>query len=492
VRQALLVIATVLTVLGLAAAQDKTPTRVSTDPPAAPQALEREDDQILPPSKYCIELMGTGCVALNMPNTVFKGNRATYEAWIFPSTLRQTGNYIYDGNDRRGFDRNFRVSDSKVRIYMNAGPVLTWDSEDKLKADTWNHVVVTLDKDHMAIYINGELSAARHGEVPQHYDTSAVFLGCGRYGEKFWGAQYHGWMTSVRLWTRALTADEVARAFRKEKISFEGLLDSWSFLRGKLRSDRGRYRSGELVGDVKIIRVSARGKAATAPAGKDAPSTSPHGRKTSRRTRLRVPPGFRVKAGTRPEPYTNTGYALEVVHEKTGIEMIFIPAGEFSMGSPLSPQEIVHRYGGNMEWYQGESPVHPVRITRPFYMGKYEVTQDAWRRVMGENPSRFKGDGNPADSVSWNDSQAFLEKAGNGLRLPTEAQWEYACRAGTRTAYCFGDDPGPLGDYGWLLANSKKSTHPAGRKRPNAWGLYDMYGNVWEWCSDWFDQDYYR
>ena len=170
-----------------------------------------------------------------------------------------------------------------------------------------------------------------------------------------------------------------------------------------------------------------------------------------------------------------------MIHEKTGIERVFIPAGEFQMGSSDSGK------GRGSE----EGPVHRVRITRPFYMGKYEVTQGEWQRIMGENPSHFKGDRNPVEKVSWNDCQEFLSRAGDGLRLPTEAQWEYACRAGSRERFCFGSDDASLGGYAWYSGNSGETTHPVGEKIPNAWGLYDMHGNVWEWCADWYDGGYY-
>jgi formylglycine-generating enzyme required for sulfatase activity len=135
-----------------------------------------------------------------------------------------------------------------------------------------------------------------------------------------------------------------------------------------------------------------------------------------------------------------------------------------------------------------------VRITRPFYIGRHEVTQEVWEKVMGTNPSEFKGAKNPVDNVSWDDCQEFLKKL-NALgkergqfRLPTEAEWEYACRAGTRTRFCSGDDEGTLGEYGWYDANSGNTTHLVGAKQPNAWGLYDCHGNVWEWCGDWYDE----
>ena len=136
---------------------------------------------------------------------------------------------------------------------------------------------------------------------------------------------------------------------------------------------------------------------------------------------------------------------------------------------------------------------HEVTISKPFYMGATEVTQAQYQAVMGTNPSWYKGATNPVDGVSWNDATQFCkklsEKTHQIVRLPTDAEWEYACRAGAQTAYSFGDDPSALGDYAWTYGNSGWKTHPVGQKKPNAWGLYDMHGNVWEWCADWFGED---
>jgi len=199
-------------------------------------------------------------------------------------------------------------------------------------------------------------------------------------------------------------------------------------------------------------------------------------------TPLSVPAGFRAKPGTTPEPYSNTGWAKEIIHEKTGIELVFIPAGKFQMGSRLDEP-------GR---FNDEGPVHTVVIAKPFYIGKYEVTQEQWEKVMENNPSFFKGINPrfPVETVSWNDCNEFLQKAGDGLRLPTEAEWEYACRAGTRTRFYFGDDEAALGDYAWYIDNSGPRTHPVGQKRPNAWELYDIHGNVWEWCRDQYYDSY--
>jgi formylglycine-generating enzyme required for sulfatase activity len=145
---------------------------------------------------------------------------------------------------------------------------------------------------------------------------------------------------------------------------------------------------------------------------------------------------------------------------------------------------------GSNDGASNEKPVHKVRISQRFYLGKYPVTQAQWEAVMGTHPSQFTGDHNrPVDVVSWEETQEYIgrlnmREGGAGYRLPTEAEWEYACRAGAQTAYSFGDDPSQLDVYGWYANNSGFMSHPVGQRKPNAWGLYDMHGNVWEWVQD--------
>ncbi len=175
----------------------------------------------------------------------------------------------------------------------------------------------------------------------------------------------------------------------------------------------------------------------------------------------------------------------KTVTNSIGMKFALIPAGKFSMGSPP----------GEEGRYDDEGPVHEVTIRKPFYLGIYPVTQQEWQAVMGENPSFFIDDKLPVEQVSWDDVQDFImnlnEKEGSDkYRLPSEAEWEYAARAGTTTRYSFGDDESELDEYGWYDENSNYEIHPVGQKKSNPWGLYDMHGNVWEWVQDEQHDDY--
>lgn len=195
------------------------------------------------------------------------------------------------------------------------------------------------------------------------------------------------------------------------------------------------------------------------------------------------------------------------VNNTIGMKFVLIPPGEFDIGSTEEEIEKLlaeARAENPPDWYidrsPTEAPKHRVRITKAFYLGMTEVTQAQYKRVMGANPSNFNGDATrPVEKVSWNDAVLFCEKLGEvsgeqevrAYRLPTAAEWEYACRAGTTTRWYGTDDEAALREQAWFTANSGGTTHPVGQKLPNAWGLYDMHGNVWEWCNDWYDNTYY-
>ena len=213
---------------------------------------------------------------------------------------------------------------------------------------------------------------------------------------------------------------------------------------------------------------SGRGASEAAPeggAGTPSRRAGPSGRPANPAL-ARVPPSRRDPVGPAPG---------DVMTDPAGMELVWVPAGEFRMGSTSS------------EAAGDEQPVTQVRISRGFWLGKYEVTQSEWQAVMGSNPSEFGGCGNcPVEQVSWDDVQGFIRRLNSQegrevYRLPTEGEWEYAARAGT-----VGDRYGNLDAIAWYGQNSGNRTQPVGGKTPNAWGLYDMLGNVWEWVHDWY------
>jgi formylglycine-generating enzyme required for sulfatase activity len=200
-------------------------------------------------------------------------------------------------------------------------------------------------------------------------------------------------------------------------------------------------------------------------------------------------PGCRQDKQVAPTPNT--------VVTQSGIEMMVIPGGSFEMGSKgASPDE---------------TPVHKVSIS-PFWMDRCEVVQEEFKKYQLPDPSHFKGAKQPLDQINWTDAALYCNErsraeglkpcydertwacdfAADGYRLPTEAEWEYACRAGSSTQYSFGSGPGSLKDYAWYGENSSATTRPVGQKKPNAWGLYDMHGNVAEWCNDHYAENYYQ
>lgn len=160
--------------------------------------------------------------------------------------------------------------------------------------------------------------------------------------------------------------------------------------------------------------------------------------------------------------------------------MVYVDGGTFTMGAT---------YEQGSDAWDDEKPTHRVTLSS-FYIGKYEVTQAEWKAVMGNNPSYFKGDNLPVESVSWDDCQTFIRKlnalTGKTFRLPTEAEWEFAARGGNHSRGCKYSGSDYIGSVAWYDGNSGSKTHPIGQKSPNELGLYDMSGNVWEWCQDWY------
>ncbi|MHC4180545.1 MAG: formylglycine-generating enzyme family protein [Planctomycetota bacterium] len=187
--------------------------------------------------------------------------------------------------------------------------------------------------------------------------------------------------------------------------------------------------------------------------------------------------------------------APKPITTELGIEMVLIPTGEFLMGDDRGEDH--------------QRPAHRVRLSA-FYMDTCEVTQESYRSLMGRNPAKFQESDRPVERVSWYDATQYCNArslredlqpcydretlkcdfGADGYRLPTEAEWEYACRAGTATGWSFGSGAGKLKRHAWFKGNSAKTTHPVRQKSPNPWGLYDMHGNVWEWCNDFSSESY--
>jgi formylglycine-generating enzyme required for sulfatase activity len=200
-------------------------------------------------------------------------------------------------------------------------------------------------------------------------------------------------------------------------------------------------------------------------------------------------------ASPRPVATGDASESFPVLEPPSGGALVLVPAGSFTMGDAAGhPDEMPHRVS-----------------VAAFYLDRYPVTQELYEKAMGVNPSKRKDPKNPVERTQWTDAVRFCNRCSeldgltpcydrktwecnfdaDGYRLPTEAEWEYACRAGGTGKYCFGDAEKDLPQYAWFKADSQGKPHPVGQKRPNAWGLYDLHGNVWQWCNDWYGETYY-
>jgi len=324
-----------------------------------------------------------------------------------------------------------------------------------------------------------DIQAVRQSQFRSSTPTVAIWNAC-RDGQKAyeWVDKGHGIFTAYLL-----------EAFEKGHRNVAAMA-SWT-------SDKVAKKAGDLFGQRQnpFIKIEGRGDielVELVPSGSIRPPVEPTQswikppRPSSEQFREKpklVEAYYPMTAEQAAEVQRAASEALGVMlatEEELGrgvkMKMILIPPGKFIMGSPKDePDRVSH-----------EGPRHEVIISRPFYLGVYEVTQRQWEAVMGNNPSLFKKGGDfPVENVSWDDVQCFIyklsAKKGKDYRLPTEAEWEYACRAGTNEAR-YGD----LDKIAWYIVNSGEETHPAGKMLPNSFGLYDMLGNVFEWCQDWY------
>ena len=209
-------------------------------------------------------------------------------------------------------------------------------------------------------------------------------------------------------------------------------------------------------------------------------TASPKKTTTSKRT---TPAAKKTTSSPQQQPRhtINASYSNGVlIVNGVRYEMMMVYAGTFTMGATSEMKDP----------YDEEKPAHKVTLTNNYYLGKTEVTQALWKAVMGSNPSYFKGDNKPVEEVSWDDCQKFISKlnaaTGKHFRLPTEAEWEFAARGGNNSRHYQYSGSNTLNDVGWYTDNSSNTTHDVASKQANELGLYDMSGNVWEWCSDWY------
>ncbi|MDP7255206.1 MAG: SUMF1/EgtB/PvdO family nonheme iron enzyme, partial [Planctomycetota bacterium] len=369
----------------------------------------------------------------------------------------------------------------------HTGFALSWlkDRLDQCKA---SQKILILDACH-----SGKAARGVSGIAPPMVTGSAatlVLASCAAKQVSYPGKDGHGIFTGALL--KALTG--VADKNRDKTVTASELfgyiknrLEEWEIATGKLQTPQMYPRDTS----IQVARVLPSSAGAQTTGQSRNPSIS------VRPVRPKLPSGlakhFEIPSQSK-DAYGNpvrrsidkgTGLPHEIQHKQTGMHLVFCPAGTFMMGSPANEK---NRTDNETQ--------HRVTLSKPFFIGKYEVTQAEWTKVVGDKPwegktSAKENSRHAVSYVSWEDCQGFLKKAEGALSLPSEAEWEYACRAGTTSRFSFGDDEdyGLLKNYAWFSDNAydveEKYAHPVGGKKPNQWGLYDMHGNVFEWCQDW-------
>lgn len=411
----------------------------------------------------------------------------TLEAWTTPESNR-VGALISQSSSsggvmlRQNYEGNWELLFRDNEGWKSCAPGLLTGSRQ--------HVAFVFDGGDVRLFVGGEQvehMPAVSGQIPIPADTK-LRIGAGIQDNKL-GLFFEGTIDEVRISSVARYTEDFTLLRPHERFEVDDdTLALYHFDEGpgsKIARDATGRHDGT-IHNCKSVRV-------------DWPETPP----------LANAPFDAATAKTHQQAWAEyLGLPMEREVDLPGgatLTMILIPPGEFLMGSDKEEQEkfLEEANAANHEWaierIPSEGPRHRVRITRPFYLGKYEVTQAQWQAVTGSNPSEFKDNPtHPVEMASWNDVQGFLTRVneaapqqGMSFDLPTEAQWEYASRAGSTTFWHFGDRAAALQEYGWFNANSSNKTHPVGRLQPNAFGIYDMHGNLWEWCADWYAADYY-
>jgi formylglycine-generating enzyme required for sulfatase activity len=375
------------------------------------------------------------------------------------------------------------------RLSADAWDGVAWQelSYDSPLATEWLHIATVVEKGKFYLFCNGKLAGSQVLDQPP---PAAEKLYLGNDQARKAESAFRGQLRALRISKIGrYTTDFVPDAtFQRDSQT----LALYRFDEGQgteLRDSSGNNHHGKIVG---AKWVTSRGGHESPESGPP-PAVAPFDAKQARAHQV----AWAKHLGVPVEKEIDLPGGVKLT-------MVLIPPGEFLMGSTKEEQErfLAEAKTASDQWaierIPSEGPQHRVKITQPFYLGKYEVTQAQWQLVMGSNPSQFKDNpSHPVEQVSWQDIQPMLTKlneqhapAGMKFELPSEAQWEYAARAGTTTIWYSGDSEEALREYAWFTANAGGATHAVGQLRCNGWGLYDMHGNVWEWCADWHSNDY--